>query len=339
MPLTLVGIDEAGYGPMLGPLCVGMCVLQIDDWVEGSPAPDLWSLLSGAVTRKPARSGGKVAIGDSKKLKLPNDSTSRHPLTHLERGVMAMLATREGATMPTSDAELFAVLHAAIPDESALRDVEPAACPVASSAESLAISANVLKRAMDDAGVSLIDLRCEVVGPVEFNTIVKQSGSKAETTAVAIGRHLRRVWMLGQERGTTPRVVCDRQGGRTSYGAWLAEMLPERLGAGPVVVLEEAAERCRYEMQDALGERRLMVQLQPEAEEACFAVALASMTAKLVRETMMARFNRFWAARAAAAGHAEVKPTAGYVQDGRRWLSEMNGVITPAERAAIVRIA
>jgi hypothetical protein len=59
------------------------------------------------------------------------------------------------------------------------------------------------------------------------------------------------------------------------------------------------------------------VEFREQAERACLPVALASMTAKLVRELMMERFNAFFHAH-----QPEVKPTAGYVQDARRFLAE-----------------
>ncbi len=48
----------------------------------------------------------------------------------------------------------------------------------------------------------------------------------------------------------------------------------------------------------------------------------------------MMRFNRYWASR-----QAELKPTAGYVQDARRWLGDVQGTMTPEERKAMVRLA
>jgi hypothetical protein len=51
-------------------------------------------------------------------------------------------------------------------------------------------------------------------------------------------------------------------------------------------------------------------------------VALASMIAKYVRELHMARLNRFFT------GHMpELKPTAGYFTDARRYLREIAPVI------------
>lgn len=92
----------------------------------------------------------------------------------------------------------------------------------------------------------------------------------------------------------------------------------------------EETERCsRYRV----GER-VTVLFMPEAEEAHLPVALASMTAKLVRELAMMRFNRYWCARM-----PELKPTAGYVQDARRWLGDLEGVLCDDDRETLVRMA
>ena len=51
--VRIAGIDEAGYGPLLGPLCVGVSVFHVEQWGEGEAAPNLWKLLSAGVCRKP----------------------------------------------------------------------------------------------------------------------------------------------------------------------------------------------------------------------------------------------------------------------------------------------
>ncbi|VAX40068.1 hypothetical protein MNBD_PLANCTO03-1594, partial [hydrothermal vent metagenome] len=89
MALIYCGIDEAGYGPMLGPLCVGFSAFRLAQWEPDAGAPDLWQVLEAAVCRKGRDARSRVAVADSKKLKLSNQSKTRHPLTHLERGVLA----------------------------------------------------------------------------------------------------------------------------------------------------------------------------------------------------------------------------------------------------------
>ena len=51
MALIIAGIDEAGYGPTLGPLCVGMSAFAMPDPQIPSPTPDLWKLLDAAICR------------------------------------------------------------------------------------------------------------------------------------------------------------------------------------------------------------------------------------------------------------------------------------------------
>src|SRR6185503_1765543 len=119
--LIYAGIDEAGYGPLLGPLCVACSAFVIehhDPDVAGGC--DLWKKLNKAVCRKRTDRRRRVAVEDSKKLKGANQfgeeeengegtgSSARrkskhlpHPLKHLERGVLAFNATRiDGSSSP-----------------------------------------------------------------------------------------------------------------------------------------------------------------------------------------------------------------------------------------------
>ena len=322
MPLLIAGIDEAGYGPMLGPLCVGMSLFRVGDWTPGDPAPDLWKLLDRAVCRKPSDAKRRIPIADSKALKLANDSKTRHPLLHLERGVLAFL--RSLIELPVNDGGLMGHLGTRL-EGRPWYDVAATELPVAQTAGEIAIAAARLGAACEGAGVELVGLRCVAVAEGVFNETVKRTGSKAEATALAIGEHLR--WIFGGpgQAGADVRVVCDQLGGRTQYQGLLARELP----GAQVAPLAETQERSRY----SVGEHAV-IQFMPEAESAHLPVALASMAAKLVRELAMMRFNRYWCGRV-----PELKPTAGYTTDARRWLADMEAVLHPEERRAMVRIA
>jgi len=320
MPLILCGIDEAGYGPTLGPLCVGLAVLRINDWDAGEKVPNLWTLLRRGVARQISRSGRRVVIADSKLLKLPNDSKTRHPLLHLERGVLS--AGRCAGLEAGTDADLLAGLGTRL-GEGPWYAGEPFPLPLGSSPEEVAIAANLLAGTLDRAGVGILQLRCTAVGECVFNQIIRETGSKAEATLGAVRGHLRRI-LAEHAAGEPVQIVCDRLGGRTSYGPFL-----ERDLSRPVTTLEESGRASRYDLGDGVR-----VAFAPEAERRSLAVALASMLAKYVRELAMARFNRYWCARA-----GELKPTAGYHSDARRWLADVAGVVSEEERAAMVRIA
>jgi len=413
MALIYCGIDEAGYGPMLGPLCVGFAAFRVEGWDPAGGAPDLWELLDKAVCRRGRDGRGRIAVADSKKLKLSNQSKSRHPLVHLERGVLAFggLAGEGRGSEPVRidcDRTLFEALGVRLESHPWYAG-DPTPLPLSGSAAQLAIARNTLALACEGAGVEPLALACIAVGETEFNEVVRTGGSKAHLTGRCFARYLRRAVERWGGSGDEVRIVCDRHGGRTSYSPMIEAAVR---GLGCEVETIEESERCsRYAirtpcpisggrafesaapvpsggrafqpatsaaptpdaadelgpMGDAsVGESEegspppnplppgagggaggdgpplgdgpppgpIVVQFRPEAEEAHLPVALASMTAKLVRELAMARFNRYWCGRM-----AELKPTAGYVQDARRWLEDLEGVLCDDEREAMVRLA
>lgn len=344
MPLVFAGIDEAGYGPTLGPLCVALAVFRVERWSLGQPAPNLWQLLNAAVAHAASGARHRIPIADSKRLKLPNDSAVRHPLIHLERGVLAMLGCM--GLKPDSDAALLASLDAAHSDEPWWQG-PPIALPLARTAAQRDIDAALLASTMERAGVSLLALRCRVMGVAEFNDIVARTGSKAEATAAAVGGLLAPLPLRHADEPL--RIVCDQLGGRTQYDDLLGRWFPA-LRAAPIC---ESESRSRYRL-DATDDKppasatpdvptdatslanhpRRAIHFMPEAESAHLPVALASMAAKLVRELAMMRFNRYWSSRV-----PDLKPTAGYAQDARRWLRDTRDAIDDADRDALVRRA
>ncbi len=331
--LIYAGLDEAGYGPLLGPLCVGMAVFRTPLPSPEAGAPDLWRRLSAAVCRKPGDGRRRIAIDDSKRLKLPNDVQGRDPLCHLERGVICLLAASGGA-IPRTDEAMFAALRARFEAHAWYGGVEAAALPRGEDAAALAIAANRLRSCLEAAGVEALGLRCAAVGESAFNDGCVSLGSKAAVNFRAAGGLLRSLWLrfVACEPPARPEPVLaalDRHGGRTRYG----EMLAEALHGSEVVAAEESSGACRYTLRAASG-ATMRVEVCPEGESRHLPVAAASMTAKYVRELAMARFNRHFAARM-----PELKPTAGYREDARRWLRDAAGVLSEAEVRAMVRRA
>ncbi len=330
MGLLLAGIDEAGYGPLLGPLCVGCSMFHVEHWSPGEEAPELWTLLKTAVTRRaPAslRHSPRIAVADSKEIKLANSVTTKHPLIHLERGVLCFL--RVMGSRVANDAALFAELGARC-DSREWYGGEPKGLPVGQTAGEVAIGAARLAGALETAGVVCRGLHCEIVPESTFNETVRRTGSKGDANLLGIGEHIRRV--LDRAAGGTDevRIVCDRLGGRTTYQRVLEEILPGRR----VETLEESANRSRYLISDPAPGRRVIIQFMVEGESAHLPVALASMIAKYVRELAMMRFNRYWCARI-----PELRPTAGYRGDAWRWLRDASPLLSQAERSALVRLA
>ena len=315
--LIYAGIDEAGYGPVLGPLCVGCSIFALREHDAAEGPPDLWRILKAAVCRKPADRRRRIAVDDSKKLKGANDAAA-HPLRHLERGVLSFLPCRGGA--PASDDRMLEALGAKVKPRAWLDSVTP--LPVAHTADQLRIARARLQRVMEQAGVQCPAMWCEAVDPEMLNQGVQETGSKAEVNFHAAMRLVERVWSTWPE--AHPRIILDRHGGRVHY----ADALTEALGVCETIVVAETPTLSRYTLRR--GDSKLTISFAMEGDGRFLPVALASMVAKYVRELLMLRLNRFFREHL-----PDLKPTAGYYGDGRRYLTEIKPVMSrlkvPAE--------
>jgi ribonuclease HII len=309
--LVYAGIDEAGYGPMLGPLCVATSVFLLPDYDAAAGAPDLWKLLAKAVCRSKSDAKHRIAIDDSKALKGSNANQKSHPLKHLERGVLAFSLMR--LPQPRADSEWFKWLGVRVADHAWLKSETPV--PVTLRADELAIASAKLKRACDAAGVQFSHLACCAIDPEEFNQQVRDAGRKSNVNMTAALRAADAVWMKWPT--AHPRVVIDRHGGRTHYRDELQLAWPT---AG-IRILDETDAFSRYHLR--MDGRELTITFAVEGESHHLPIALASMTAKYARELLMGRLNRYFRSHL-----PELKPTAGYVQDGRRYLRDIEPLVT-----------
>jgi hypothetical protein len=113
-------------------------------------------------------------------------------------------------------------------------------------------------------------------------------------------------------------IVCDRQGGREHYGSLLRLMFPD----WSLEVLDERDGYADYRLhaKSSGSGNAVRIIFREKAEVSCLPVALASMLSKYLREALMRRFNSFWLAHLPG-----VVPTAGYYNDGTRFLRDIDG--------------
>ncbi len=320
------GVDEAGYGPPLGPLCVGLAVFRLED-PRGDPEeapPDLWRRLRGVVCRHPQRAlRSTIPVNDSKALKLPNSSRTRRPLEHLELGVLSFLAASGMA--PASDRAFFECLGVAL-EEAEWYGVEgPTPAAVDFGGLRLRMHGRRLGERLRGRGIEMAGLQCRAVCEERFNEGIRRTGSKAAVSFRVVTDLLREVFARHGEEA--PFVAIDRQGGRRRYASALGEAFPE----AHVKTLFERAQSSRYALRS--GDRSLVAHFEVEADGRHMPTALASMTAKLVRETAMARFNDYWARACPELGW-----TAGYGAAARRWLADLEARMGSGARQRLQRL-
>lgn len=322
--LVYAGIDEAGYGPMFGPLVVARSVLICDRVGCDDDWPPLWRVLKAVVCRKVADKKKRIAVNDSKALYTPAAG-----LAHLERGVLAF-AHAAGLEPANVDRLLHGVGYdpaSRQPDQLwyAAEDGGPA-LPVAIDHGRLAISRAQLRRALGRSAIRVAPPSAAVIFEDRFNHMVHATRSKARCSWTFVAGHLQAIW---EQFGThQPRVVIDRQGGRTRY----LELLGLLFDGADIRVLSETPLLSEYHI--ARADRSMRVVCQIDSEQHHMPVALASMTAKYLREVLMMRFNAFWQTH-----KADLKPTAGYYGDGKRFLDDIQPLIDQLaiDRQSLVR--
>jgi hypothetical protein len=297
--LYVVGTDEAGYGPHFGPLVIAATVWQIDG---PGKSHDLYRALRKVICNDAAKATArKIAMADSKALYSPDRG-----LHDLERGVLAALCCL--GYEPACWRSLWRFLDSANEldgDSQAWHLDYELHLPLAIELKKLAKTVDVLRLGLEAAGVRLVAIKTRVIFPERFNELTESYDNKAELlsrTTLALLDHV-----LAALPDGPVIAFCDKHGGRNFYAALLQQQFPDWL----VEVHAEGCDESIYRFGPA--ERRVEVGFRVRSEQ-FLPAALASMTAKYLREVFMRPFNDFWCARIPG-----LRPTAGYPFDSHRF--------------------
>lgn len=285
-----VGIDEAGYGPNLGPLVMTAVVAEGPD----ERPPDVWGDLAATV----ARAGGdpdRLWIDDSKVLMSAGRGRDR-----LEAACRAAIAAAGSGALSSLSALLGALGAGSLDDVELSPWLESDDWPLSGVGAGL-------ERALAGAPWRLVAVRSVVIGPARFNAGLAALDSKARVHFRAFAHLLAELWACAED-GVETVVRADKHGGRHFYLEPLVSAFPDVwIDRGP-----EGPELSRYTLRGA--GRRLTLSLAPRADADDGLVALASIVSKAVREHWMDAFNAHWTARL-----PELRPTAGYPNDAQRF--------------------
>jgi ribonuclease HII len=309
--MWLIGIDEAGYGPNLGPFVMTAVAFRLPDEVGEL---DLWKRLSSAVRRPDEKDDGRLLIEDSKLVY----STARG-LAALEYGVLSALPEHIPVTGPVTK-----ILHSLGSDQS--HDIHreiwfhgQTSLPVQVESQVLEAGSQLFAEACQKTNVCRGLIQAAIICPSQFNRLIEHHGSKGAVLGQALAQLLPAQIQACSEDDTI-QCYIDKHGGRNTYAAMLQDALCE----GMVLAHEECMARSVYSVH-GLG-RDVRLTFQPRADAEHFCVALASMVSKYIRELLMLEFNQYWQGKVEG-----LKPTAGYPGDAVRFYD--------AIRPAIKRLA
>ena len=299
---VVAGIDEAGYGPRLGPLVVSAVAFEVADAAAGL---DLWGLLGDAVSRS-VRDRDRVPVDDSKRL-----FSQAIGLRHIERTALAFAAA--AGIQPAT----FRGLLAGLAELDEPPDSDPWYAgfdlPVPLDAQPDRIAADARRLLAVRRTADFLGVRSMPVLEGEFNRLVESVGTKSATLFLATSRLLTHLWTQWGERGLIVHV--DKHGGRDRYGL----LLHQTFFGARIHVVREGHHESVYEVSD--GGRRMTIGFYEGGDSRHLPVALASCYSKYVRELFMRGFNAYWL------GHVPgLQPTAGYCPDADRFLRDIEPV-------------
>ena len=312
----LIGTDEAGYGPNLGPLTITGTL-----WENLSGQACLYDALEAVIKPAPDRKpDSRLVVADSKVVYKSSGS-----IKNLETTVLSFLAA---VSNPSESFESSKVGVADVPQDIAnlvrlacpanegqllkslpAYDFSAITLPLKADLDQICENANRLREAQATAKVKLQSIHCQPVFPTHFNAGLTSYGNKATLLS---NQTLAIVASLKSKTDDDLEIVCDKHGGRSKYAGLIKTHLTDQLISTGV----ETKACSDYSFSDQ--QRDVVVRFQAGGES-FMPTALASMVSKYVREVFMKAWNQFWIDQL-----PNLKPTKGYPLDAKRFKTEIN---------------
>jgi ribonuclease HII len=297
----LIGTDEAGYGPNLGPLLISVTVWQV---LNDDAPDDLYERLGDCV-RADASSSKHIPIADSKRLYKPGGG-----LANLERGLFAAMAACDLKADCWRDAwQVLAPADAEQLQRIPWYEKFDSPLPIDLDEQRRQSDRVLLAKGLDAANVSLQVIRSTAVFPGRFNDLLDRYQSKGSILSLATLELVRDA--LSRHDDASVLIQCDKHGGRNRYLAVLQTVFPDQT----MRVVREGRESSIYRWE--VSGRQIEIRFTAKGES-FLPAALASMASKYLRELAMKAFNTFWQQH-----FPDLKPTAGYPVDAKRFKAEI----------------
>ena len=321
----VLGVDEAGYGPNLGPLVVAVSAWAVDSRLEVLDGLEPFAPEFQAASWTPR--SAFVPFGDSKKI-----YQSGKGLAGLNFALRFFESIFEGK--PPQKRPWFELGQLAQEDLSRVESHPWYRCknPVKGLGranqvdENSEASCRFAREKLLKLGVRLIGFRLRVLDEAYFNKCVDRLGNKSDVLGHI---SLELAWkVLGEcmdfHSFKGIEIYCDRQGGRKKYAGLISQTYERSHRESQVPfcsVVGESPKTSLYSMSHAGIATSIRFQVHGDS---LFPPAAASMVAKWARESLMERFNGYWR-EVVGPG---LKPTAGYAVDAARFARDIEPWIT-----------
>lgn len=316
----IIGTDEAGYGPNLGPLVVAATAWPI----QNGQSSDLFETLGNVFCCADETTDDRLKVGDSKEIYKSGDG-----LSELERSVLPLCFAfcENGFDSKPAFSDLKKILQVgtsslSLPWYEGFDPTIPFDLESDSVAESVTfLESGYLESTSQTASKPILPQQISsVIEPNDFNSGCDRLGNKAtllSDTTLQLVRKLIQQYHASEHSKEieSVEVICDKHGGRSHYAGVLQNTFEESW----IQVLDERRDSSEYELK--LNDWPITFQFIAKGESH-LPVAYASMIAKYLREVSMKAFNHFWSEKIPT-----IKPTAGYPVDAKRFRVEIESSV------------
>lgn len=307
----IIGIDEAGLGPRLGPLVISLNLFRFDDPSQG---PSFEKVMEKALADDAKVEDKELRVCDSKVLYRGGTG-----FEHLEKTALSFWYACFGK-MP---ATLGDWIEAACPELQEMLDECPwfgpdplsLALPHVIRPEVVERSAKNLMRVMEQGKVEHSTIRQKILTAPTLNRMIDRLELKSEALMEALFSML--ISALEDHPADRACIEIDKLGGRNFY----TNPLQRFFHFTQIQPLTEGRKESSYAF--SWNGEKVDLRFLCKGDSLRFHIALSSIMSKYIRELFMHLLNRFW-----RNWLPKLRPTAGYPVDAARFLEE----VTPTAR-------
>ncbi|MBN2531036.1 MAG: hypothetical protein JXR76_31910 [Deltaproteobacteria bacterium] len=259
--MIIVGIDENGLGPVLGPLVVTACAFRARIYSED----EFWAL------------SDKSLLADDSKVVFKKNQKAK-----AETAVLKWLNLF--ALSPSDAHELYSQVCMPLPlpcpadNAHVCRPPKALAIPQYNASE-FHVSEHIAAR-FETAGIHPLSAVAFTVCPGSYNDAL----DSGERNKLQLDFELM-LQLVNQLKNNHPNepilALCGKVGGTRCYSPWFAAA-----GAGAITILEENRDRSRYQLYG-----NCQMAFIKDGDSAHLPIAVASMVGKYLRELQMTEIN------------------------------------------------